>query len=89
LQEECLVAFMEVTAAFKRGEHQLTLLVHPDHVDRVTAALVSRALYMLSGSPTRPVGITIDPDQRAILPVLRDYGFEEQRTLLTMRKDFA
>jgi ribosomal protein S18 acetylase RimI-like enzyme len=87
LQEERLVALMEVTAAFRRGEHQLMLLVHPDHVDRVAAALVSRALYILSGSPSRPVRIKIDPDQSAISQVLRDYGFEEQRTLLTMRKD--
>lgn len=87
LQEERLVAIMEVKVALRRGEHQLTLLVHPDHVHRVAATLVSRALYMLSGSPSRPVRITIDPDQSAILQVLRDYGFKEQRTLLTMRKD--
>jgi ribosomal protein S18 acetylase RimI-like enzyme len=87
LQEERLVALMAVTAAFRRGEHQLMLLVHPDHVDRVAAALVSRALHMLSGIPPRSVRITIDPDQSAISQVLRDYGFKEQRTLLTMRKD--
>ena len=88
LHEERVVATLEVTAAFRRGEHRLKLLVHPEHVDRLGAAMISRALHMLSDLPSRSVRITLDPDQKAILHVLRDYGFEEQRTLLTMRKDF-
>jgi hypothetical protein len=49
--------------------------------------LVSRALHWLSDPPSRSVRITIDADQKAISQALRDYGFEEQRTLLTMRKE--
>lgn len=85
-QEQQVVAAMTVAAAFRRGEHCLDLLVHPDHAGRVEAALVSRALYMLAAIPSRPVKITVDKDHTAILQVLRDYGFEEGRTLLTLRK---
>ncbi|MGD9048112.1 MAG: GNAT family N-acetyltransferase [Anaerolineae bacterium] len=88
LHEERLVAVVEVTAAFRQGEHRLTLLVHPEHAGRLEAAMVSRALHWLSDLPSRSVRIPINADQKAILQVLRDYGFEEQRTLLTMRKEF-
>ena len=88
LHEERLVAIMEVTAAFRQGEHRLKLLVHPEHAGRLEAAMVSRALQMLSDLPSRAIRVPIDPDQKAILQVLREYGFEEQRTLLTMRKEF-
>ena len=81
------MAMIEVTAAFRRGEHRLRLLVHPNHVGRVEVALVSRALHVLSDLPSRPVRITIDPDQTPTVQVLREYGFKERRTLLTMRKD--
>jgi ribosomal protein S18 acetylase RimI-like enzyme len=87
LQEDRLVAMVTVTAAFRGGEHHLMLLVDPNHVGKVEAALVSRALHMLSDIPSKPARITIDPDRKATAQVLRDYGFTEQRTLLTMRKD--
>ena len=87
LHEDRLVAMMAVTAALRQGEHHLMLLTDPDHAGQVGAALVSRALQILSDFPPRPVGITLDSEQRATARVLRDYGFKEQRTLLTMRKD--
>jgi hypothetical protein len=80
---------MAVTAAFRQGEHRLDMLVHPDHIGQVEACLISRALYVLASAPSRPVRITVSKEHTATLRVLRDYGFQEQRTLLTLWKDFV
>lgn len=88
LQEDRLVALMTVSAAFRSGEHTLALLIHPDHFGHLEAALVSRALHMLEAIPPKPVKVTVDKDHQALLKVLQDYGFQAQRTLLTMRLDF-
>jgi ribosomal protein S18 acetylase RimI-like enzyme len=88
LKEDRLVAMMTVAAAFRRGDHHLTLLVHPDHSGRVEAALASRALHMLVAAPTRPIRTIVGRGHAATLKVLCDYGFEEQRTLLTLCRDF-
>jgi hypothetical protein len=55
----------------------------------VEAALVSRALHMLAAVPSRPIRMTANVGDDATLKVLGHYGFKEQRTLLTMRKDFT
>ena len=87
-KESRLVAVLTVTAALRRGEHRMELLVHPDHTGRVDAALISRALHMLAALPSKPVRVTVDRDHTQTLEVLRSCGFQELRTLLTMRKDF-
>lgn len=88
LKEEHLVAMMTVTAALRGGTHHLELLVHPEHRSQLACTLVSRALYMLSAAPSRPVRITVPSDHSATLTALYDSGFEGQQTLLTLRKDF-
>ncbi|HSR29538.1 MAG TPA: GNAT family N-acetyltransferase [Anaerolineae bacterium] len=88
LKEERLAAMMAVTMALRRGEHRLALLVHPDDVGQVEAVMIGRGLHMLAGLSPRPVRITVDMDYREVLHVLQAYGFREQRTLLTLRKDF-
>jgi ribosomal protein S18 acetylase RimI-like enzyme len=87
-RDDDLVAVMVVTATFRHGEHRLDLLVHPDHAGRVEAALVSRALHMLAVLPARPVRSTVGKDHTALIAVLRDHGFVQGRTLLTLRKNF-
>lgn len=89
LKEGRLVALMTVTAVFRRGEHQLALLVHPNHSGQVEAALVSRALHMLEAVPARPVKATVNKDDEACLRVLNGYGFSEVRTLLTMEQELG
>jgi ribosomal protein S18 acetylase RimI-like enzyme len=89
LKDGKLVATMVVTAVSRRDVHRLVLLVHPNHRGKVEAALLSRALYMLASAPPRPVRIAASVEDEATLKVLRDYGFKEQRTLLTLRKDFG
>jgi ribosomal protein S18 acetylase RimI-like enzyme len=89
LREDRLVAMMTLTVAFRRGDHYLSLLVHPDHAGQVEATLVSRALYMLAAIPSRPVRATVNKDHTATLKVMQQYGFEEKRTLLTLRRDWS
>jgi GNAT superfamily N-acetyltransferase len=89
LKDGKLVATMMVTAVSRRDAHRLVLLVHPNHRGNVEAALLSRALYMLASAPPGPVRVAANVGDKATLKVLRDYGFKEQRTLLTLRKDFA
>ncbi len=88
LKEEHLVAMMTVTASLRGGTHLLELLVHPEHRSQLEYTLVSRALYMLSAVPSRPVRVTVLAEHTDALTALYDSGFEEQRTLLTLRKDF-
>jgi len=88
LERERLVATMALTAAFRSGEHQIQLLVDPDHAEKAAPALLSRGLKFLTAAPRAPIRTTVVTDQETLLALLRDYGFEEQRTLLTLRKDF-
>jgi ribosomal protein S18 acetylase RimI-like enzyme len=83
-----LAAAMAVTASLRGGEHQLALLVHPDHAGQVEAALISRALHMLSAIPSFPARITAIKEHTALVEVLDSYGFQRQRTLLTLWKNF-
>ena len=83
-----LAAMLTVTAAFRQGEHRLALLVHPEDLARVEAALVSRALHMLAAIPPRPVRCTVYSEHLALCKALLDYGFEAGRLLQTMQKDF-
>jgi len=83
-----LVALAQVTATFRPGEHQLALLVDPADAGQVEASLVSRALYVLAALPPAPVRVTAYKEHTAALKVLYNYGFREQKTLLTLKKDF-
>jgi ribosomal protein S18 acetylase RimI-like enzyme len=87
-REGRLVAMMSLTAVSRHEDHKLHLLVDPEHGDRVSAALLSRALYGLAAMPARPVGVNVYKDQTATLRALSDFGFHEQRTLLTLSRDF-
>jgi ribosomal protein S18 acetylase RimI-like enzyme len=83
-----LVALAQITATFRPGEHRLLLLVDPADAGQVEAALVSRALYMLAALPPAPVRAITYKDYTSTIDLLRDYGFREHRTLLTLKIDF-
>jgi ribosomal protein S18 acetylase RimI-like enzyme len=85
LKHDQLAALLTVTAAFRKGDHRLRLLVHPDHTGQVEEALISRGLRMLASAPSNPIRAEVDTGQGSVLHVLRRYGFEEQRTMLTLR----
>ncbi|MBN1136420.1 MAG: GNAT family N-acetyltransferase [Anaerolineae bacterium] len=77
-------AMMSVEASFRRQAHSLKLLIHPKHRGQLEPMLVSRALTMLAGLPVRAVQATVITDHTAAIQALGQYGFREQRTLLTM-----
>jgi GNAT superfamily N-acetyltransferase len=83
-----LVAWLALTLDFRKGDQQLEILVHPDHRGQVGEALITRALYLAAGMPFKSVQATVVTSQSAVLDILRDRGFREQRTLLTLRKGF-
>ena len=69
-----------------RGEHLLQLWVRPEFYGHYDGILLQRALHELREYPRWPVRITLPADQHAGLELLHGYGFQTQRTLLTMRK---
>lgn len=89
LKEDRPVAMMALAVSPGRGEYRLELLVHPTHAGQVETALVSRALHMLAAAPPKPVRVTAEQSHAATLQALGEFGFEEGRTLLTLRKDLA
>jgi ribosomal protein S18 acetylase RimI-like enzyme len=87
LDGERPVGMLQVRASFRGQEHRLTLLVDPEHAGQVEAALVARGLHMLAALPPAPAGIMLYVDQAAAIKILRDYGFREKRTLLTLKRE--
>ena len=77
-------ALMSVEASFRQRAHNLKLLIHPKHRGQLERMLISRALSMLAGLPGQGVQATAITDHTAAIQVLGEYGFREQRTLLTM-----
>ncbi len=88
LHEAQPAALLTVTVALRRGEHHLALLVHPDHTGQLEAPLVSRALHTLTAAPRKAVRAMVNQEEKSLLSVLRDYGFQAQRTLLTMKQEW-
>jgi ribosomal protein S18 acetylase RimI-like enzyme len=88
LRGERLVALVSLNVAFRQGDHSLNLLSEPDHRGQVEAALISRALHLLEAVPSRAVRATVDQAAEGTVALLRAYGFEERRRLLTLRRDF-
>ncbi|NOX61286.1 MAG: GNAT family N-acetyltransferase [Chloroflexi bacterium] len=70
-----------------RGEHRLDLLLHPSLRGRVEPWLVARGLSILrEGHPFRPIAATLFDYQQYAIEAMRERGFQEVRSLVTMRK---
>lgn len=82
-----LAAMLQVSVSLCRNAHRLRLLVDPDHAGQVESALASRGLQMLAAPPPEPVNTTLFVEQDAARQVLQGYGFQEKRTLLTLKRD--
>jgi ribosomal protein S18 acetylase RimI-like enzyme len=77
-------ALMSIEASLRQQAHSLKVLIHPKHRGQVEPMLVSRALRILSGLPGRGVDAMVTTDHAAAIQALGEYGFREERTLLTM-----
>ncbi len=79
-------AALILTAARWRGTHQLQLWVQPGLVGQHEESLIRWALTTLQDYPRWPVMLTLGTQHEAALACAKRYGFQEQQTLLTMRR---
>jgi ribosomal protein S18 acetylase RimI-like enzyme len=84
-----LVGALSATTVTRRGTHRLRFWIHPDHTITLSSPLVNQALDLLLAAPSMPASVTVGKAQLPLLHALHKAGFQEQRTLLTLRKDFA
>ena len=79
-------AYLQMKIARWQGEHAMQFYVHPDQRGHLERALVQHALNTLSGYPAFPVRVSVQATHPQIEEALQEAGFQETRTLLTMRK---
>jgi len=83
---ERIVAAMTVKIAGRRGDHALTLHVHPDYRGKIEEMLVTEALSRLWPHRVRPTVVSLPISYAEVVAVLKRYGFVEQRVLTLMRR---
>ncbi len=79
-------AALVLTAARWRGLHQLQLWVQPELYGHHEEVLFQWALATLQEYPRWPVLLTLSAQHREAIDAARQVGFQEQQTLLTMRR---
>jgi hypothetical protein len=75
-----------LTAQRWRGSHKLDFWVRQDSFGKYEVALLEEALTILSDYPRFPITTSASVKHEAALEVLLSYGFQAERTLLTMRQ---
>ena len=79
-------AFLLLKMARWQGQHTLQLFVHPDERGKIEYPLIHHALTMLRDYPIYPIHTSIQATHQEAADALQRFGFNEMRTLLTMRK---
>lgn len=79
-------AALILTAARWRGVHQLRLWVQPALYGQHEETLIRWALATLQEYPRWPVALNLNAQHTVAVEQAKHYGFQEQQTLLTMRK---
>jgi len=69
-----------------RGYHEMKLWARPEHHGKYEDTLVQWALSMLQEYPRWPIRVTLNTHYQAAMTSLQQHGFENVRTLLTMRR---
>jgi ribosomal protein S18 acetylase RimI-like enzyme len=69
--------------------HRLEVWVHRAHWGKWEESLTAQALNLLIGYPTRDVVIQVNTEYTALMEALRASGFQDHRTLVTMRRRVA
>ncbi len=80
-----LVATLTVRIQHFGWAHSLHMVVHPDCRGQLEKVLVSHALATLRRAPRRPVVARLPSYHPQAIAALKDYGFVEKNTLLSMR----
>jgi len=76
-----MLAYLMVCARWRSGQHELSMLVHPDALGRYEDILVDTALDVLDGYPAKPVFSVVSERDRPLVEELKRRGFEALRTL--------
>ncbi len=79
-------AALVLTAAQWRGVHQLQMWVQPEYYGHYEEQLIQWALVTLQDYPRWPLLLTLSAHHSAAVAAARQAGFQEQQTLLTMRR---
>ncbi|MEM7539877.1 MAG: GNAT family N-acetyltransferase [Chloroflexota bacterium] len=79
-------AALILTAMRWRGLHNVQLWVRPDQYNQYEESLLQWILHTLQDYPRWPVHINVNNDHERMIDVLTRQGFQQQRTLLTMRR---
>jgi len=86
LRDGQIVAALAIQIATRRGDHTLTLHVHPDYRGQVEEMLVTEALSRLWPYRERATVVTLPVGHVEIVDALKRYGFVERRTLTLMQR---
>ena len=84
-----LAAAVAVSATRWQPPHRLEMWVHPDHRGAWEATLVSQSLDLLATYPAQEVAIQVDMEYAALIAALGAAGFQNRRTLITMRRQMG
>ncbi len=79
-------AALILTASRWRGVHQLQLWVQPDQQGQHEETLLQWSLATLQDYPRWPVLLTLSSQHHSAIQAAKRVGFQEQQTLLTMRR---
>jgi len=79
-------AALTLNARSWKGEHGLQLWVRPEHYGIYDCALLDWALWRLQEFPRWPIRTSLNIEHNAAIDYLKGLGFNQQRTLLTLRK---
>lgn len=79
------IATLTVLASRWRGQHNLELMVRPDHRGQLEGMLIAKALCILGSYPQRGAGVSHPAEHREAIEALKLRGFIEKRTLAQMR----
>jgi len=69
-----------------RGYHEMKFWARPEHHGKYEDTLIQWSLSMLQEYPRWPIRVTLSTQYQAALTSLQRHGFENVRTLLTMRR---
>ncbi len=81
------VGLMSILPGTFGDPHRLDLTIHPDRRGELEKPLISRALHYLSSWRNRSIVVKHPAEHEEAIQAYRDFGFQEDRTLIWMKLD--
>jgi len=86
LYEGQIAGYVRVQSRGWGGDALVRLHVHPDHRGKIESALIRQGTAKLKIRANQEASVEHFTDHAAGIQALKDIGFEERRTLITMRR---